>query len=97
MREAYAGGGEEFYDPYYEQHVQDVANQMMQEPEYQTASMRELPAEDVAESIIYQIGDTVGWWTLLGLIVVGGFYVVRKRLKRALRRFLVEDEDAKRR
>ena len=41
--------------------------------------------QDVAHKIVHVLGDSVGYWWLLGLIAVGTLVVFRKRISKFLK------------
>jgi hypothetical protein len=86
MDKAYAGQPDGDYEVY----VQNVAQNMMQQLPQETYTEAALPADDVAAEVIFGIGDAIGYWPLLGLVILGAVFFFKKRLKKIIKEWVTD-------
>lgn len=50
------------------------------------------PKPDIAKDIVISVGEYVGYWPLLGVLVLGVLVLFRTRIRKAARAFLKGDK-----
>jgi len=82
------GGYDEPYNP------QDQVYPNMRDYPYVQQEIPQIHEEvpvEFPKQIVMSIGDRIGWWTILGLSILGAFFFFRKKIKSALKNWLFEE------
>ncbi len=69
----------------------DPSEQSMSKKDYydmKETVQETLQSENPAHSAVDWLGNTFGWWPLLGLIGFGAFFIFRKKIRKWLKDFL---------
>ena len=85
-------GGGYIEEPYQQQ--DQVYPNMRDYPEEVPQTHEEVPEPppELPKQIIDSVGEKVGYWTILGLMVLGAFFFFRKKIKSILKSWILSKD-----